>query len=248
MQRGRDGRGDVVAALKSAIPGGKKSSYRSTIDSVQTYPIHREKKRENYEAARVAVQEFQANPASLQARIETAIAPISRQQPEIAMAMAQRVTGDYAWLASKLPAPMSRADSSLTPVKEEERLPDRDKIRFANYAEALSSPMTVFTSIAEGHVNWDGIEAIKERRPDLWNTMRIRVIQSLNAAENPPPFRKRVLLGLAFDFPSDWSMANVGKIQATFAQPPDTGNGKPAMAGVSTDMTALPGEQGASAP
>lgn len=235
---------DIVGAVKSAIPGRKPSSYRSVIDAIQTYPLHREKKRENYEAARKAVQEFQTNPAPLQARIEATIAPIARSQPEVAAAMAQRVTEDYVWLGSKIPVPMTRSDNSLTPLLEEDRLPDREKIRFANYAEALSSPMSVFASIANGHVNWDGIEALKERRPDLWNTMRFRVIQALNEAPEPPAFRKRVLLGLAFDFPSDWSMANVSKIQATFAQAPDTGNGKPAMAGISTDMMALPAEQG----
>lgn len=206
--------------------------------------LSRAAKKASFLGAREAVHAFQANPRQLQQNIERTIAPIAREQPEVAIAMTQRIVEDYAWLSSKLPAPMTRADTSLTPVKEEERLPAREEIRFANYAEALASPMSVFDSIASGHVNWDGIEALKERRPDLWNSMRTRVIMTLNQAEKPPQFRKRVLLGLAFDFPSDWSMGNVASIQATFAQPPDTGNGKPAMAGVSTDMMALPGEQG----
>lgn len=236
--------GDPIGAIKGAIGGGKASPHRSIIDSIQTYPVEREHKKKSFEEARKAVYDYQANPASTLARIEKAIAPIAHDQPEVAVAMAQRVSGDYAWLASKLPVPMSRADTSLTPVMEEERLPAREQIRFANYAEALSSPMSVFASIANGHVNWDGIEALKARRPDLWNSMRFRVIQSLNEVENPPPFRKRIMLGLAFDFSSDWSMGNVRKIQATYAMPPDTGNGKPAMANVSTDAMAMPSEQG----
>ena len=76
----------------------------------------------------------------------------------------------------------------------------------------------------------------------MWNSMRMQVIQETAISEERIAPRRRALIGLAFDFPADWSMANVTSMQQVGAQPPDQGNGKPAMAGVSTSQYDLPGQ------
>jgi hypothetical protein len=218
---------------------------RSVLRATVAAPRSREKKREDFESVRETVLAMQQNPTAITSRVEAAIAPFAAEQPEVAFAMAERISGDLAWISSKLPVPMSRAENSLTPLAEKPRLPARDEIRVANYAEALAKPQSVFASIAEGHVNWDGIEALKERRPQLWEGMREHVMRATAEAGKALPYRRRVLLGLAFDFKSDWSMANIAEIQKVGAQPADTGNGKPAMGNLDTSANALPGQPGA---
>jgi hypothetical protein len=202
-------------------------------------------KAQDYETIERTVIAAQTDPNHLPSVIAKAVEPIAREHPEVAMAMGKRMAGDMAWIASKLPQPKTRLTDSMTPLKEKPLVSDQDKLKVANYAHALSSPMTVLYSLAPGgHVNWDGIQALKERRPDLWQSMREHVIKATATAEKPLSLRRRTLLGVAFDFRSDWSLSHVKEIQAIGQQAPNVGNGKPAMTAIDTSSNALPGQPG----
>lgn len=218
---------------------------RSALRVAVGYPKTREQKREDFERIRGTVLAYQQNPQAVVAAVERKITPYAREQPEVAFAMARRISEDFAWISSKIPPPITRASDSLTPLQEKPRLSARDEIRVTNYVEALAEPQSVFTSIATGRVNWDGIDALKERRPEMWESMRSMVIQETAKRGDALPYRRRIMLGLAFDFQSDWSMRHVGEIQKTGAMAPDTGNGKPAMGNIDTSDNALPGQPGA---
>lgn len=205
---------------------------------------------QHFEAIRGELVAYQQDPASLAPRIQRAIAPVAAEQPEVAVAMGREVARDYQYLASLLPPPMSRAGTSLTPTKERVSFGAREKRRVVSAARALAAPQSVWASVADGHVNWDGLEALKVRRPKQWEDMRAHVIRAVNEAKQPLPPRRRVLLGLAFDFNADWSMSHVADIQAVGQAQPDQGQNHPAMAGVQTDATGLPSQgikQGAAA-
>ncbi len=199
---------------------------------------------QDFQDVRGAVIAFQTDPTTVEKKIQAAIEPIAREQPEVAFAMGRRIADDYAWLSSKMPATMTRVPTSLTPHREKPAWNKREEKRIVSYATALARPAATFASVQADRVDWDGLEALKERRPELWNAMRSHVIEAAAEAEEPIPFRKRILLGLAFDFPSDWSMANVAEIQGMGSAPqPNQGSGRPAMAGITTSQYDLPQEQ-----
>lgn len=195
----------------------------------------------SYAAIAASIAAARQNPSYIEERTSKVIGPIAAAQPEVAVAMARIMAEDHAWLSSKAPNP-GMTPHTITPKAEKGQVPRREQQRIVAYANALSNPMSVFASIADGRVDWDGIEALKARRPDMWNSMRMQVIQETAASEDKIEPRRRALIGLAFEFPADWSMANVGTFQQIGAQPPDQGNGKPAIAGVSTEQYDLPGQ------
>lgn len=231
---------------------------RGLLQSLQTYPAAREREQEKnistarqYAALVAHLEQVQRNPAHLEERAARIVAPLARSQPEVAMSMARILADDQAWLASQIPQPVNSeaAAASVTPMglRNAPKVPPSQKRKLVAYAKALSNPMSVFEGMASGRVDWAGIEALKARRPSMWEEMRERVIYAANEAGGDLPYRKRVMLGLAFDFSSDWSMSHVAEIQATGQPAAGEGASKPAVSGVSTDQYQLP-MAGAGAP
>lgn len=166
-----------------------------------------------------ALAETMQSPEALHAKIEKTIAPIAQQQPEVAMMMAKQIAGDYAWLQTKVPAALGNAQS-LTPQAEPRPLPKLQKEKLVNYARALADPVSVLEGMSKGRVDWDGIEALKARRPELWADMRSSVQFACAQAGEQLPYRRRVMLSLAFEFQGDPSLGNVSGIQASGQMPP----------------------------
>ena len=227
------------AAEKMAGSGTFDRSALRGVVAMHDTPTKRE---DAFQSVQGALMAFQQDPASLAPRIQRAIAPVAAEQPEVAVAMGREVVKDYQYLATLAPKPQSRASNSLTPTKETVTYARREKTKLVNAATALAHPQSVWTSVADGHVNWDGIDALKARRPKAFQDMRQHVIRAVNETKAPLPPRRRVLLGLAFDFNADWSMAHVAEIQAVGQAQPDQGQTHPAMAGVSTDSIGLPSQ------
>jgi hypothetical protein len=180
-----------------------------------------------YEAVSATLAEQLANPEAEHARISKAIEPFAKQQPEIALQMAQQLSGDYAWLRTKVPSAMGNKQS-LTPQAEPRPIPTPAKQKLVNYATALADPVSVIEDMSRGRVNWDGIEALKERRPDLWEGMRQSVIFACAQSTETLPYKRKIMLSLAFDFQADPSLGNVAGVQAsgqvpTPEQPPGAG-------------------------
>jgi hypothetical protein len=237
-------------ALLGGTPaaGQPKAPRRSFLESVQLdYPLlsdKRESTAARYGALTAAIIQNQSNPRGSVDHFSEVIAPIARSQPEVATAMSRILTEDQEWLESQMPQPLGATDS-MSPLAAKPVVTHREQKRLVAYANALAKPMDVFESIGDGHVDWDGIEALKARRPELWEAMRGKVILETSQRTTPLPLRKRQLLGLVFDFDGDWSMQNIGAIQKVGAQPADAGNGKPGMSNIDTGMNALPGQPGA---
>jgi hypothetical protein len=152
------------------------------------------------------VREFLGNPALADRRVAEFVAPIADEYPELAARMIERTHQRATFLASKIPPSMTRADSSFTPQVEKPRVASSDMKKFLRYVRGIDSPMDVVEDLAAGHLDREGIEAIKVGSPDLFNELRERVIENTLRREEPLPFKTRILLGTVFDFPADKSM------------------------------------------
>lgn len=149
--------------------------------------------------------------------------------PQLAAATAQKLDGDIAYLSSLMPESRGSNGSSLQPLAAASRVPRHEVESFMRAADALADPLSVVDDLAKGKINREGIEALKVRRPALWAEIRDKISHAIAVQPDVLPFKKRVLLGHAFDFDADWSMQpeNLSAIQATETQPPPRKGGKP---------------------
>jgi hypothetical protein len=129
---------------------------------------------------------------------------------------------DRAYLKSVEPAPATRANSTLTPKAATPSFSFDQKKAFVDAATALDQPLSVFDDIAKGNLPLAKIEALKVRRPLLWGEMRQAVARYTVERDTALPYARRILLGTAFSFPADWSMAHLGEIQASMAKAPES--------------------------
>jgi hypothetical protein len=157
-------------------------------------------------------------------------AQLQYASPEMAAAVTERALADRAYLKSIAPQPTTNANQTLTPKATKASYSFDQKKQFVDSAVALEKPLSVFEDIARGDLPLSKIEALKERRPLLFQEMRSTVVRYTVERDEELPYPRRMLLGVAFGFPSDWSIANVTTIQESLA-PPDKAQ---------TDPTAAP--------
>ena len=117
-----------------------------------------------------------------------------------------KVLLDVGYLKQHMPATYSRADVSLTPLAETPQVPKHAVASFMKRVEALRDPMSVAESLANGEVSLEAIDALKERRPKMYEELREDIIRETTQAGNALPYSRRVVLGIAFEFQSDRSL------------------------------------------
>lgn len=151
---------------------------------------------------------------------QTAVTVLARasegfeDRPDIVHALHQRLLGDAQYLRSQMPRTLAR-EATLTPQAEKPRFSPAAMRSFVKKADALADPVKVFEDLAEGKLDRDGIEALKERRPRIFQALREQVMIYTAQRQEELPYQRRILLGLTFDFVSDESLKpeNLAAIQ-----------------------------------
>lgn len=226
----------VIAGLEKA----KEIPVRAFAKATSRAEIEKE-----YEAIEQAV----TNPDedAVLARVEKAIQPIAVEQPEVAAKMATTMFQDREWIKSKLPQKYGREGMTLTPGVEKPRARPADMKRVVSYAQALADPISVLEDFAKGNLDWDGIEALKERRPERFEQMRETIMIACAEAGRKLPYRKRCMLGTAFDFVSDPALYHTAELQAVWeardAVPPTKPSGRSKGRGDASGMLETPFQQ-----
>lgn len=219
-----------VKALSNAVSSGKgRGRAGELLSAVQTYPRSQSRAETEKRYAQIAgfVAAVQQDPSKLHAEIERTLAPVGNQQPEVAIAMAKRIAEDHAWLEQQIPAGYG-SRQPLTPQAEKRTVSRADKQRIVAYAQALANPKSVLDSLAAGHIDWHGIEALKVRRPEIYDSMRQGVALACAQRKDPLPYKRRVMLSVAFEFNGDESLSLVPDIQASGVVPSPAPGAAPA--------------------
>jgi hypothetical protein len=162
------------------------------------------------------VAQAKDDPAKFATRMASATADLPLRYPEVAQQIHQTLLADLAYLDSVHPTPSGRKNNTLTPMAkaaQTEWYSFDQKQAFVDAAMALDNPLGVFTDIAHGDLPLDKIKALKARRPGMFSEMQQTVVKYTTQRSDELPFNRRILLGAAFDFSADWSMANIGSIQ-----------------------------------
>lgn len=153
------------------------------------------------------------------------------QYPQLAAVAGQTIRGDLQYLAASIPARHSRGLATLTPVAAKPVGSKASADAFWEKVHALEDPGYVVDEMLSGRVPRAAIEALKARRPNEWARLRQAVAEECAARGEEIPFKRRINLGLAFDFTSDRSLmpGAAAAIQSTFA--PKDQQGRPTEAG-----------------
>lgn len=162
------------------------------------------------------------DPSTMAAMLQRSTGDLAREEPALALAMQTRLAGDVAYLQNQMPQGYTSGGKALTPMAGEPRWSQTDMAKFVRVANALAEPESVLDAVADGKVDRDAIEAIKERRPRLYASMRERVMSYTASRGEEMPYKQRVSLSLAFDFQGDSSLqpGTMSQIQTAFI-PPD---------------------------
>lgn len=188
-----------------------------------------ESRSERFQAAYQHVRQFTTDPEYASGHLHEMFAEVSTEQPEVAHKMMMGLSGDMAFLASKLPKPLTNGAKSFTPLKEKQTFTKVEQKRFLTLVDALSDPPSVAESLADGKMDLDAIEALKTRRPREYADLRIKVMTACAEREDSLPYARVNMLSLAFEFAGDVSHepATLAAIQASAVAPPQGGGGRP---------------------
>lgn len=183
----------------------------------------------NAEPLMRAVQDMTVNPEATAKFAAQQVAPYAAQYPQIAGPATMKIMGDLAYLASKIPAPVGRSGASLTPGAVTSFRTPREAIGWMQRVAALEDPGIVVDSVLEGKIPREAIETLKERRPLVWEELRQQVMTETAAKGTELPYKRRITLGLAFDFTSDKSLmpGTLRAIQASTVTMPAQPGPKP---------------------
>jgi hypothetical protein len=186
-------------------------------------------RQERFKGALEHVQKFTRDPAYSAAETEKVIAPLAREQPEVASKMAARYQGDMAYLAAKAPKPSGSGASSWQPLKTASFYNRTDKEGFVKLVEALAEPASAIEDLADGDLDLDVIEALKERRPQEFAELRTKVMTAAAELEGEMPYKRSVFLSLAFDYEGDPSLSSerLAAIQASTVEAATGASSKP---------------------
>lgn len=171
---------------------------------------------DRFDTLRQQLGVFQHNPEKAVEMLAEMTGDIAIKDPTLAQELHTQILGDSQYLLSKMPLAFSRVNNSLTPMLEEGRISGFDKRRAVRIADALNDPASVLEDLQRGVINRDGIQALQDRRPQVFEIIQGKVIEEVAMRDTPLPFRKRTLLSVAFDFQGDWSLLpqNLAAIQA----------------------------------
>ncbi len=185
------------------------------------------------------VQEIAGSPQELTAYAARQVEPIARQYPELGQAMTMKIIGDLQHLAARAPLPVGRSGSTLTPAAVKSFPSAQAATDWMQRAAALRDPGFVVDELLKGRVPTDAIETLKERRPLIWEKLRADIATETAARGDELPFKRRITLGLAFEFAADASLkpGATAAIQTSFA-PVSTGS--PGMPGVGSGRMPAP--------
>jgi hypothetical protein len=216
---------DAVASLEQRTNGAAR--VLAGLDQAKRLPARASASYgvEQFEGVQTQLQQFVSDPDRATTILAEQLHDVGQEQPELATAMGVRLVGDMQYLASQLPPQVTRASHSFTPQAEKPLVPAVQKPALVRKAKALANPAEVISGLAAGKVDWDGVQALKDRRPELFQDLRMKVMEYTAERGDALPYHRRIMLSLAFDFTGDESLepATFAAIQQSAAPPPPPG-------------------------
>lgn len=176
-----------------------------------------------------AVVDAQANPTRTTDRVAKALGPEAGKSPRIASAATQIMIGDIDFLHKALPPPRLDAFSLQPHLQTGSRASDTEMGKFLDQAKVLASPTIVIDKAIEGTLSRHEVDALKERRPEMYDAIRNSVLEQVTTTTKEIPYDRRIQLGILLDIPTDRTLAPDFQqaIQATYSSAEQAGEESP---------------------
>lgn len=173
----------------------------------------------DFEKLRTATTQIASNPMMLTEHITRALGPDASNQPKVAAAVSNLMMGDVAFLQSKLPANRATEFQLQPQLHTKSTASASEKAAFVRYAEALDNPLVMLKRAKSGTLTPETVEAVKTRRPEMYEEMRLDILKGVAESTKPVPYARLLQLGVLLDFPTHPSLAPdfVQALQATYA-------------------------------
>jgi hypothetical protein len=215
-----------------------------TITRAETRRRDSKRRTAEFTSALDHVRRFNADPEYVDAHLRHTFAEIATEQPEVAQQMMASMQADMAYLASKMPQPLTNGAKSWTPLKEKPTFTKEQQKDFLSIVETLADPSSVAEDLAHGEIDLEAITALKVRRPQEFAELRQKVMVACSEREEELPFKRVNFLSLAFDFAGDESHepATIAAIQASVTPPAHPGPTSAKLNPAIPESTVLPNE------
>jgi len=197
---------DNVARMDGRIEAAAQVLAGAPRKAVTIAATHKAPSLDRFDSTSETVRAFQQDPQVAMAKLSKPVEAIAPLHPQLAAQMQSTLQGDYQYLATQLPQVLSRSSNSLTPQAEKGRVPKSQQAKFMQVVQALEDPGSVIEKIAQGELPQAQIDALKVRRPQIYQQMRSEVIKATSSAKSPMSFLERTRVSLAFDFNGDASL------------------------------------------
>ena len=145
---------------------------------------------ESTKATILAVRQLAGDPAQMQERVGRLVAPVSRDAPNVASALAMKATAAVTFLSSRAPQP--RVGQGLLMHHQVPRFADADVATFGRYLDAIEHPQRVLDDARNLKLSRHGIEAVREVYPQMFAQMQREVITEIGKLEAAGTLQKRM--------------------------------------------------------
>lgn len=199
---------DRVFAKASALTAMTAAEMRRKKDE------SRKSELKSFEKASRNIQQLISEPTAFMRSLDKMTSDLAMAAPESAAAIQTTAIRGIQFLSSKMP---KNESDSLFPVAY--RPSDYEISRFMKYKSTVDDPMSVLGSLKDNNVTVEQIETLNAVYPELYNAMRMQVMEKAVSLKSPPSYQKQLALSmfLGVDVDSSLSPHMIQANQASFA-------------------------------
>jgi len=140
------------------------------------------------------------NPQIATETLEKNLSETFDSMPQISSRIQALALGDLRFLANKVPRnPFTNEQIQAGGI--EYQVSDEEIAKINRYFQALNNPLSVVEDLASGRLNFEGIEALKARRPKIYTYILEKLANALALNVKPISYPKRLLLSQFLGIP-----------------------------------------------
>lgn len=175
-------------------------------------------KKEAFKNVVEKISKYKTDPELLSNEIGSKLMVIERAAPKTAEKMAETSIKAFNFIDSKLPKNMSDLilDKPFAKTYEPSSL---EISKFERYLQVVDNPLSVLEEIKAGTLTREHVEALENVYPNIYNRLRVKVLDEVDKHPNMA-YSKKIQLGILLNIPTDESLIpqNILALQQNFSQ------------------------------
>lgn len=198
---------DVARAAAGLVSGERKALTAPERLPISSYETEVEK-------ARAAA----ASPEAQQSAVQRHLQSVTNNAPKVAAAFAVAASRAATFLASRVPKTDNGRPQMLQSNLHPSNVSDADKASFLRSVKAVNDPRSVMRDMEHGRVSKEGVDALREVYPRLYDDLQKKLLNQVASAKKPMTFQQRQQIALLTGIPTDPNLkpATIRMFQSSF--------------------------------